>query len=107
MSAPSSRRSVVCGIGAAITGTIFGVSPALPNGPDLTGAAEGFIDDCRQAGISFVVSPSGDVWYSLPITGTREQFAARNRLTVRLDEHPRLKAVVRKVARLQITGGVL
>ncbi|TXM65795.1 hypothetical protein [Methylobacterium sp. WL120] len=105
MSAPSSRRSVVRGIGAALTGTIFGVTPARPNGPDLTGAAEGFIDDCRKAGISFVVSPSGDVWYSLPITGTKEQFATRNRLTAKLDEHPRLKAAVRKVARLQITRG--
>jgi len=79
---------------AALAGDVVGVPAARANGPDLRFVAEEYLRDAMAVGIWFTVGSDGALWRGQPVTGSREDFAERDRITARLEDRPRLREAV-------------
>ena len=99
MTRQASRRELIAGVGAALTGVIIGHALYRATGPDLTGPAEAWLDDAALHGLWVGIGPDGRLYQAEPIFDGTPRAEARELHRRRLQSHPRLERAVRAAAR--------
>lgn len=94
-------------VALGLTGTLIGV-PAYPVAkPDLSAAAQAWLDDALDLGMWVGLGPDGQVYRGEPIHDGSERAEARDRHRVKLHSRPRLQRAVYEAVRRGYQPGVM